>query len=209
MSANPTLFYCPRTRSAIAGWMNEELGAPCDIKIVDIRNGEQDTPDYLAVNPMGKVPALVHDGVAVTEAAAICAYLADAYADKGLAPALSDPHRGAYYRWMFFAPACIEPAMLDKFTGVVRENPASVGHGLVDDVLRAIDHALEAGPFVLGDKFSAADVVFGSTLNFATMFGAFEARPKWKDYLARLTSRPAFIASQEKDAALAKELGLE
>ena len=209
MSDQPVLFLCPRTRSAIASWMNEELGAPCAVELVNIRAGEQDKPDYLAINPMGKVPALKHKGVVVTEAAAICAYLADAFAAKGLAPAIGDARRGAYYRWMFFAPGCIEPAMLDKFSGTVRENAGSAGHGLVEDVLRSIDHALENGPYLLGDTFTAADVVFGSTLNFAVMFGAFDKKPSYEDYLGRLTSRPAFQKMQEKDAAWAKELGIE
>lgn len=209
MTSAPTLYHCPQTRGGTTHWMNEELGAPCTLKLVNIRKQEQKAPDYLSINPMGKIPALVHDGVAVTEAAAICTYLADAYADKGLAPALGDPQRGAYYRWIFFAPGCIEPAMLDKFSGNVRENPASIGHGLVDDVLGAIDKSLENGPYLLGDKFSTADVVFGSTLNFALMFGAFDKKPLYTDYVERLMSRPAAKRAQEKNAQYMKELGFE
>lgn len=209
MTKAPILYHCPQTRGGTTHWMNEELGAPCTLKLVNIRKQEQKTPDYLAINPMGKIPALVHDGVAVTEAAAICTYLADAYADKGLAPALDDSQRGAYYRWIFFAPGCIEPAMLDKFSGSVRENPASIGHGLVDDVLGTMDKALENGPYLLGDKFSTADVVFGSTLNFALMFGAFDKKPLYTDYVERLMSRPAAKRAQEKNAQYMKELGFE
>ena len=209
MSNAPVLYHCPQTRGGTTHWMNEELGAPCEIKLVDIKKGDQKKPDYLAINPMGKIPALTHDGIAVTEGAAICAYLADLYADKGLAPTLDDPKRGAYFRWMFFAPSCIEPAMLDKFSGVTRENPASTGHGLVDDVLGAVDSALENGPYLLGDQFTAADVVFGGTLNFALMFGAFDKKPAYVEYTERLMSRPAVQSANEKNGAWMKELGWE
>ncbi|MEZ5897443.1 MAG: glutathione S-transferase family protein [Parvularculaceae bacterium] len=208
MPQRPVLYHCPRTRSAITNWMNEELGAPAEIKLINLKAGDHKKPDYVAMNPMGKAPMLTHDGVVVTEAAAICAYLADAYAEKNLAPAPGDPKRGAYFRWLFFSPGCIEPTMLDKFAGIVRENPASVGHGLQEDVLAAIDTALENSPYLLGDQFTAADVVFGSTLHFATMFGVFEKKPNYQKYLDRLHARPAFQAAQAKDEKWAQEMGL-
>lgn len=209
MTSSPQLYYCPRTRSAAAGWMNEELGAPCEIKLINIRKDEQDAPAYLSINPMGKVPALVHEDEVITESAAICAYLADAFPEKGLAPKLDDPKRGAYYRWLFYAPSCIEPAMLDKFAGTERANSSTAGHGSMDDVVRTIDHALERSPYLLGEQFSAADVGFGSTLNFAMMFGAIEKKQSYLAYIERLTARPAFRAAQEKEAAWASELGIE
>ncbi|GJL94208.1 MAG: glutathione S-transferase [Hyphococcus sp.] len=209
MTKTPVLYHCPQTRGVTTHWMNEELGAPCEISLVDIKKADHKKPDYLKLNPMGKIPTLVHEGVAVTEAAAICAYLADAFADKGLAPSLDDPKRGAYYRLMFFAPSCIEPAMLDKFSGTVRENPSSAGHGSVEDVLGAIDQALETGPYLLGEKFSAADVIFGSTLNFALMFGAFDKKPLYTEYVDRLLARPAAKRSHEKNEAYANDLGWE
>jgi len=209
MSDAPVLYHCPQTRGGTTHWMNEELGAPCEIKLIDIKKGDQKKPAFLAINPMGKIPALTHQGVTVTEGAAICAYLADAYPEKGLAPAFDDPKRGAYFRWMFFAPSCIEPAMLDKFSGSVRENPASIGHGLVDDVLGAMDKALENGPYLLGEQFTAADVVFGGTLNFALMFGAFDKKPLYTDYVDRLMARPAVLSGNKKNAAYMKELGWE
>ena len=208
MPAKPVLYHCPQTRGATTLWMNEELGAPCEVKLLNVRAGEQNAAAYLAINPMGKVPALVHDGIAVTEAAAVCAYLADAFPQAGLAPERDDPKRGAYYRWMFFAPSCMEPAMLDKLTGVNRDNPQSVGHGLVEDVLKTIDHALDQGPYLLGETFSAADVVFGSTLNFAVMFGAFDKKPAYEQYLTRLQERPAFRAAAARDAKLIDDAGL-
>lgn len=209
MTERPTLFHCPQTRGGTTLWMNEELGAPCDIEIIDIKEGAHKSADYLAINPMGKIPALKHGTETVTEVAAICAYLADAFPEKGLAPALNDPKRGTYFRWMFFAPSCIEPAMLDKFTDTTRENPGSVGHGLVEDVLGAIDTALENGPYLLGDEFSAADIVFGGTLNFALMFGAFEKKPAYVEYTERLMARPAVQRGNQKNIEWMKELAWE
>ena len=207
MSNPPILYHCPQTRGRTTLWMNEELGAPCTVKLIDIKKNEQKSDDYLSVNSMGKLPALTHGGVSVTEAAAICAYLADAFPDANLAPNPSDPKRGAYYRWMFFAPSCIEPAMLDTLTNTERPNPGSIGHGLVNDVLTAIDRALGEGPYLLGDKFTAADVVFGSTLSFALMFGAFDKKPAYVEYVDRLMSRSAAQHANEKDSAFASELG--
>ncbi|MEL7486739.1 MAG: glutathione S-transferase family protein [Pseudomonadota bacterium] len=209
MTDAPVLYHCPQTRGATAYWMNIELGGPCIVEIVDIKKNAQKSPAHLAINPMGKIPALAHRGETTTETAAICAYLADAFAEKGLAPTLDDPKRGAYYRWMFFAPSCIEPAMLDTFSGVTRENPASVGHGLVPDVLKAIDLALERGPYLLGEQFTAADVVFGSTLNFAVMFGAFDEKPSYKTYLDRLKSRDGFQKAMADNLKFIDDLGWE
>ena len=143
----------------------------------------------------------------MTETGAICAYLADAYSDQGLAPAIDSPNRGRYYRWMFFASACIEPAMLDKLSGTQRENTGSAGHGAIDDVVASVQHALSDGPYLMGDTFSAADVVFGSTVNFAMMFGAFEKQPIMTDYVERLMSRPAAQAANKKNDSLAEQLG--
>ncbi|WP_425408402.1 glutathione S-transferase family protein [Hyphococcus sp.] len=207
--AKPVLYHTPQTRGATTAWMNEELGDVCDIKLIDMKAGAQKSQDYLKINPMGKIPALVHNGVAVTEVAAICAYLADAFPQAGLAPAANEAKRGAYFRWMFFAPSCIEPMMLDKFADIKRENTSSVGYGSEKDVLHAVKIALSDGPFLLGEKFTAADVVFGSTLNFALMFGAIEKIEPFISYTERLTSRPGFKSALEKDAEYMKELGME
>ncbi len=207
--AKPVFYYCPRTRADTVMWMNEELGGVCDIKLINLKAGDHKSPDFLKINPMGKVPALVHDGVNVTESAAICAYLADAFSDKGFAPALNDPQRGAYYRWMFYAPSCIEPMMLDKLGGVKRENAMSAGYGAEEDVLKSIDVMLSAGPYILGDTLSAADIVMGSLLNFAIMFGAIEKKGKIADYVDHMTARPAFAKMQEISAKYAAELGVE
>ncbi len=205
----PVLYHTPQSRGATTLWMNEELGQVCDIKLVNLKVGEQKQPDYLKLNPMGKVPVLSHDGAVVTEAAAICAYLADAFPDGGLAPATTDPKRGVYYRWMFFAPSCIEPMMMDKLSKTSREASGAVGHGTEEAVLSAIQTALSNGPFILGETFSAADVVFGSTLNFAIMFGAIANVDPYKFYVERLRERSAFIRAQEMNTQYMKQLGLE
>lgn len=209
MTAKPRLYHCPQTRSGTAFWMNEELGDVCDVEIVDFKKGGQKAPAFVEINPMGKLPTLVHDNIVVTEAAAICAYLADAFSDKGLAPAMDDAQRGAYFRWMFFAPSCIEPAMIDIFNKRRNENPASIGYGNSEMVIAAAKTALSNGDYIFGDRFSAADVVFGSTLNFAMMFGAFEKEEPFVSYTERLMARPAVQRCNEKNAAIMKDLGWE
>jgi glutathione S-transferase len=198
----------PQTRGGTTLWMNEELGDVCTVKLINLRNGEGRTKEFLKINPMGKLPSLTHKGATVTEAAAICAYLADLHPEKGLAPAPGDPQRGVFYRWMFFAPSCIEPMMLDKLGKVTRENAVAAGHGDYERVMASITQALSSGPYLLGDKFSAADVVMGSTLNFATMFGAIPLEGAVKNYVERIKARPAFKSMTAKNADLAKAMGL-
>jgi glutathione S-transferase len=208
MADKPILYHMPQTRGGTTLWMNEELGGVCELKLINLKKGEGRSADYLKINPMGKLPALQHKGVTVTEAAAICAYLADAFPAAGLAPAAGDPSRGAYYRWMFFAPSCIEPMMLDRLGKVARENSAAAGHGDYERVMASIAQALASGPWILGESFSAADVVMGSTLNFATMFGAIPKEGRIKDYVDRITARPAHQAMMKKNAEQAKAMGL-
>jgi glutathione S-transferase len=198
----------PQTRGGTTLWMNEELGDVCALRLINLKKGEGRMPAFLKINPMGKLPALQHGGVTVTEAAAICAYLADLFPAAGLAPATSDPKRGAYYRWMFFAPSCIEPMMLDRLGKVTRENATAAGHGDYERVMASIEQALSSGPWILGDKFSAADVVFGSTLYFATMFGAIPKEGRVKDYVDRVTARPGHQAMMRKNAEQAKAMAL-
>ena len=146
----PILYHCPQTRGNTTLWMNEELGNVCDVEILDIKKGANKTPSFTAKNPLGKIPALTHRGTNVTEAAAICAYLADAFAEASLAPPASDPRRGTYFRWMFFAPSCIEPAMMDIFMKRKNENPQSIGYGNSEDVIAAAKTALSNGDYILG-----------------------------------------------------------
>lgn len=208
MSDKPILHHMPQTRGGTTLWMNEELGNVCEVRLVNLRKGEGRTPAFLKINPMGKLPALEHKGVAITEAAAICAYLADLFPAAGLAPATNDPQRGVYYRWMFFAPSCIEPMMLDRLGKVTRENATAAGHGDYERVMSSIDQALSNGPWILGGRFSAADVVMGSTLFFATMFGAIPREGRIKDYVDRVAARPGHQAMVRKNADLSKAMGL-
>jgi glutathione S-transferase len=146
----------------------------------------------LKINPMGKVPAIVHRGVVVTETAAICTYLADAYPKAGLAPALDDPRRGTYLRWMFFGAGCIEPAIVDKlFARPPVERKGAVGYGSYEDTFNALETALTPGPFILGERFSAADVYVGAQLQWGYMVKALEPRPKFQQYVERISARPA------------------
>lgn len=204
----PVLYYSPRTRAETAMWMNEELGGVCTVKIVNFRAGDHKKPAFLKINPMGKLPALIHDGVTVTESAAICAYLADAFPEKDLAPPAKDTKRGAYYRWMFFAPSVVEPMMLDRLGGLKRENFTAAGHGREEDVIASLKSAVTTSPYILGDKISAADIVMASTLNFAMMFGAIDRQEPFVSYVARMTERPAYAKAQAASAKYAAELGL-
>jgi glutathione S-transferase len=193
----------PFSRGRIAHWMLEEVDAPYHTELLDFERGEHKQAEYLTLNPMGKVPAIVHRGVVVTEAAAICAYLADAFPKAQLAPTPSEPARGTYLRWLFFAASCIEPASMDKQSPRVAEVRASArGYGTFEDVMNGIEKAISPGPFVLGDRFSAADVYLGSQIGWGLMTKSIEARPSFVEYNARLTKRPAFARFLEKSKEL-------
>ena len=190
--ADITFYTNPMSRGRIVHWLLEELGVPYDMKILDFEKGEHKAPAYLKINPMGKVPAIVHRGVVVTECAAICVYLADAYAKAGLAPALDDPQRGTYLRWIFFGAGCVEPALVDKmFERPPVERKGALGYGSYDDTLNALETAITPGPFILGDRFSAADVYVGSQIQWGMMVKSLEPRPMFQQYAERLAARPA------------------
>lgn len=161
-------------------------------------------PAYLAINPMGKVPALAHGDAVVTECAAICAYLADAFPQAKLAPPPGDRLRAPYYRWMFFAAGPIEAAVSNKALGLVvpQERERMMGYGTVDRALATLEDAVSQGQYLVGDKFSAADLYVGSHLAFGMMFGTIDKRPAFQQYVQRLTARPAFVRAQELDNAL-------
>jgi glutathione S-transferase len=172
--------------------MLDELGVPYETKLLDFDKGDHKKPEYLKINPMGKVPAIVHRGVVVTEAAAICTYLADAYPDKKLAPATDDPQRGTYLRWLFFGAGCVEPAIIDKmFARPAVERKGALGYGSYDDTLNTLETALKPGPYILGERFSAADVYVGAQLQWGLMVKALEPRPVFLQYVDRLAQRPA------------------
>ena len=203
MNEEILFYHNPKSRGQMTHWMLEEVGAPYKAVILDFAKGEHKSPAFLAVNPMGKVPAIVHRGTVVTETAAIIAYLADAFPERGLSPRADDPLRGAYYRWLFFTAGCFEPALLDR---MLKRPPAepktAVGYGTYEDVIAVLKKTVSEGPYLLGEKFSAADVYLGAELNWAMIFGA----PMIKDdsafeaYVGRLKNRPAFARTQS-DAA--------
>lgn len=192
MADRVTLYSNPMSRGRTVHWLLEELGAPYDVKLVDLAKGEQKSPQYLAINPMGKVPAIVHRGVVVTEAAAICVYLADAFPQAGLAPKLDDPKRGTYLRWIFFGVGCFEPAVMDKmFKRPPFERPGAISYGTYETMLATLETALEPGPWILGERFTAADVFIGAQLQFALMTKAIEPTPVIQSYVDRIAGRPA------------------
>lgn len=201
---NEIVFYTnPMSRGRIVRWMLEEVGQPYRTEILEYGTTMK-APAYLAVNPMGNVPAIRHGGVVVTECAAICAYLADAFPSAGLAPPPGDAARGAYYRWLFFAAGPVEAAAANKALGVEvpPEKKGMVGYGSLGEVVSALESAVSSGDYIAGGKFSAADVYVGAQLGWLTQFGIIEKRPAFERYLARLTSRPAAVKARQIDDAL-------
>jgi glutathione S-transferase len=202
-----TLYHAAPSRGSIVHWMLEEIGRPFRFHLLDLGKGQQKDPAYLAVNPMGKVPAIVHRGAVITEVAAICCYLADAFPEAGLVVSIGDPGRGPYLKWLFFGPGCLEPAMADR---MFKREPAparALGYGDYDTTLDVVTRAVAPGPYLLGDRFTAADVVIGSTLRWGLMVGAVPERPEIVAYTSRLAERPALQRVQAKDAELAASLG--
>ncbi len=201
--AELTFYTNPMSRGRIVRWMLEEVGQPYDTRLVDYGEGLK-SPDYLAINPMGKVPAIVHRSHVVTECAAICAYLADAFPDAGLAPPPAD--RAAYYRWLFFAAGPVEAAVTNRSLGVTAdaEKPQMVGYGSLAATLDALETGVAPGPFICGDQFTAADVYVGSQIMWGMMFESIDRRPAFAAYGARLAARPAYVrAGAIDDAAMA------
>jgi len=194
MSDEIVFYHNPQSRAAMVHLMLEECGADYKIVPIDFSKGENRTPEFLAIDPMGKLPTLIHKGVVLTEAPAIIAYLADLYPQANLAPPVGDPRRGTYYRWLFFGGSCFEPAILDKATGRPAPERGMAGYGSYEDVLNALKTALNPGPWLLGDQYTAADVYVASEINWAMMFGApgLKGDKVFDDYAARLTARPAY-----------------
>jgi len=200
-----TLFHAPNTRSSGTLILLEELGAPYELRVLNMQAGEQRQPAFLAVNPMGKVPAILHGDVLVTEQVAVFLYLADLFPVAGLTPVPGDKRRGAYLRWMAFYAGCFEPAVVDR---AMKRDPAPVimsPYGDFDRVIATLTEQLRAGPFILGADFSVADVLWGSALGWTTMFGLVPKTPEIVAYIERTTKRPAFVRVREQDAALAAQ----
>jgi glutathione S-transferase len=198
------LYHAAPSRSSIVLWMLEEVGEPYEIELLDIKKGENLEPAYLAVNPMGKVPTIRHQGVVISEGAAICCYLADRFPARRLAPAIADPKRGPYLKWLFFGPSCLEPALIDKMLKREGAQRSAVGWGNYDTVVSVLRDAVSRAPFMLGEEFSAADVVIGSGLRWGMMFKGFPELPEFTSYVKRLAARPAMQRANAKDAELMK-----
>jgi glutathione S-transferase len=201
------LFHNPQSRAAGVRILLEELNADYDLHVLNLKTGDSRKPDYLAINPMGKIPAIKHGDTLVTEQAAIYMYLAELYAEAGMSPAVGSPLRGPYLRWMVFYGSCFEPALVDRS---MKREPAPQGtspYGDYDTVVNTVKQQLAKGPWFLGDTFTAADALWGTALGWTTGFKLMPESPEVKAYLDRFNARPAVVRARTKDAELAAKLG--
>jgi glutathione S-transferase len=207
MASNDTItfFHSPNTRSSGVRILLEELAAPYELRAVNMKAGDQRKPAYLAVNPMGKVPAILHRGALVTEQVAIFIYLADLFPQAKLAPALDDPQRGPYLRWLVYYGSCFEPAVVDRAMKREPGQLAMVPYGDYDTMLKTLTDQLAKGPYLLGERISAADVLWGTALTWTTMFKLVPELPVIKDYTGRINARPAVAKVKELDTKLSAE----
>lgn len=205
MPADIIFYTNPMSRGQIARWMLEEVGQPYDMTVLDYGTTMKD-PDYLALNPMGKVPAIVHKGRVVTEAAAICAYLADTFPEADLAPSLDQ--RADYYRWLFFAAGPVEAAVSNKALGltVPEGRERSMGYGTYDLTIATLEKAISGDQWICGNQFTAADVYVGAQVDWGLSFGTIDSRPAFEAYAARLRERPAYKRQKELDGALIAQM---
>jgi glutathione S-transferase len=206
--SDPIIFYYnPMSRARMVHWMLEEVAAPYRIELIDLQKGEQRQAKFLAVNPMGKLPAITHRGVTVTETGAIFTYLADAFPKAGLAPPVDDPARGPYLRWMFFGASCVDAAFIDRMLErPVPERTSALSYGRFDDFVATLAKALTPGPYLLGDRISAADIYIGAQIGFGLMIKALEPSPTFSAYSALLTARPAYQRAQQQSEQLLAQL---
>jgi glutathione S-transferase len=203
MSDELVFYTNPMSRGRIVRWMLEEVGQPYRTELLDYASTMK-AAEFLAINPMGKVPALCHGDAVVTETAAICAYLADAFPAAGLAPPHGDRSRAPYYRWLFFAAGPLEAAWTNEAMGFIvpPDKHRMSGYGTLAAVIDALEGAVSHSPYLTGDNFTAADVYVGANLGFGLQFGLIEKRPAFERYVARLTARPAAIRAKQIDDAL-------
>jgi glutathione S-transferase len=199
-------YHAPNTRSSAIRWLFEELGVPHELKPLNMKKGEHKTPEYLAINPMGKVPAISHNGEIVTETGAICLYLADVFPESRLAPKIGEKGRGAYLRWMVFYHAAVEPAITDQALKRPAGPASMLPYGTYDETINALASALAKGPYLLGEQFSAADVLIGSGVRWMLQFKILPELQEFTRYAAHLSERPALKRALEKDAALAAQM---
>ena len=203
MAEELTFYTHPMSRGRIVRWMLEEIGQPYRTELLDY-DTTMKAPAYLSINPMGKVPAIRHGDTVVTEVAAICTYLADAFPQARLAPPPGDRLRGPYYRWLFFAAGPLEAAVSNKAMGFVvpQEREKMIGYGRLEQVVNALEAAVSRGQYLVGDSFTAADVYVGSHIGFGMQFGTVEKRAAFERYWQRLSDRPAALRASEIDDAL-------
>lgn len=207
--ATPKLvhYHAPQTRSFAIRWLLEELGSPPhELKVLNMKKGEHKTPEFLAINPMGKVPAIAHGDALVTEVGAIAIYLADLFPEAQLAPVIGDTARGTYLRWIVFNHGAIEPAIADRWRKIEPSMASAMSYGTYDDTVNALVGAVSGGSYILGERFSAADVVIGSAVRWMTLFKLLPEKPEFASYIERLTSRPAFKSAMAKDEELVRAL---
>ena len=206
MSATPkiTFFHSPHSRSGGVRILLEELGAPHELVVLNMKTGEQREADYMKVNPMGKVPAILHDGALVTEQPAVYIYLADLFPQKGLAPAIGDPLRGPYLRWLAFYGSSFEPALIDRAMKREPAPPSTCPYGDYATVIKTLTDQLAKGPYILGERFTAADVLWGAALQWTTSFKLVEATPVIQAYIERTMKRPAAVKIHAMDEELAR-----
>ena len=203
-----TFYTNPQSRGRIIRWMLEEIGQPYETVVLGYGTSMKG-PDYLAINPMGKVPAIKHGDAVVTEGGAICAYLADAFPQANLAPERTSKLRAPYYRWMFFAAGPVEAAVSNKAMGweAPPERERMFGYGNFKQAQDTLEYAVSQGPYILGDTFSAADVYVGSHIGFGMQFGGIDKRPAFESYFARISSRPAAVRALKIDNDLIAAAG--
>jgi glutathione S-transferase len=206
-TADVTLFHSPQTRSSGVQILLEELGAPYDLHVLNRKLEENRKPEYLAINPLGKVPAIRHGDAIVTEQVAIYIYLADAFPEKGLAPKIGDPLRGPYLRWLAIYGSAFEPAVVDRARSTDPGMRAMSPYGDFDAVLDLIRAQLTPGPYLFGDRFTAADILWGTALRWTTMFGIVPADETFKAYIDRIAARPSAhkVGKQDHELAAADE----
>lgn len=202
-SPRVTFFHAPQTRSGATRALLEELGVEFDMHVLSLKAGDTRKPEYLAVNPMGKVPAIRHGDALITEQPAVMMYLADLYPAAKLAPPIGDPLRGPYLRWMVFYGSCFEPAVVDKSMKREPAPPSSSPYGDFDTMLGTLVYQLGRGAYLLGETFSAADVLYGTALNWMVQFGLVPELPLIRAYIDRVSSRPAMQRAAAADTALA------
>ncbi len=199
------LYHAPQTRGTGIWYLLEELGVPYEMKILNLKKGENHEPEFLAINPLGKFPTLVHNGMVITEQVACYLYLADLFPEKGLAPGLNDPKRGAYLRWMAYQGSSFEPAVVDRALEREPGDPSIMPYRSFEQMQSTLFDQIAKAPYLLGDKPYAVDFFWGMTLKWCRQFGMVDTNPAVDAYIERIISRPAYVKVEKQDQKLADE----